>query len=228
MSTTSAPQAAGFRVSVREVKDASYRALRADGYPWGEAQSAGRVAATAEVLWSSGITDISRDAKRWWVGRRHPKITRSGGLISLKDPRKTSAMILGSHATVLALGAAGQVVFVNGSVNLRNVAAAIWDIQPTGASIVWGSTRESNPQSYRIDESGNLFHRPDLSEVLPELRKSKNGWFITAKSVTGGELILSVTDRETRINESLSSGVQVDPHDWRFLQKSARKFLVPE
>ena len=57
---------------------------------------------------------------------------------------------------------------------------------------------------------------------------SKTGWFITEKRITGGELILSVTDREIRINESLSSGVQVDPHSWRSLQKSARKFLVPE
>jgi hypothetical protein len=213
---------------VREVKDASYRALRADGYPWGEAQSAGRIAATAEVLWSRGITDICRDARRWRVHRRHPKIARSGGMLSVKDPRKTSAMILGSHATVLALGHAGQIVLVKGSADLRNVAAAIWDIQPTGAPMTWGSMSESKPESYRVDELGNLFHNPDLSQILPKLPMSKTGWFITEKSITGGELILSVTDREIRINESLSSGVQVDPHSWRSLQKSARKFLVPE
>jgi hypothetical protein len=228
VSTTNVPQAAGFRVSVREVKDAGYRGLRSAGYSWGEAQSAGRVAATAEVLWAQGVSDVSRDAKRWRVRRRHPNITRAGNTLSLKDPRKTSAIILGSHAMALALSNPDSIVRVKGSVNLRNVAAAIWDIKPTGATVTWGSSKECNSNSYRVDELGNLFRNPDLSEILPELRTRTTGWFITAKSVPGGELILSITDREIRMNESLSSGVQVDPHGWRSLQKSARKFLVPE
>jgi len=228
VSGTNVTRTSGFRVSVREVKDASYRALRVAGYSWGEAQSAGRVAATAEVLWAQGVTDVSRDAKRWRIRSRHPKITRAGDSLLLKDPRKTSASILGSHATVLALSHPERIIHVKGSVNLRNVAAAIWDIKPAGTPVVWGSITRMKSESYRVDELGNLFQEPNLSEMLPELRTHKSGWFITAKSVSGGDLILSVTDREVRIKESLSSGVQVNPHGWKSLQKSARKFLVPE
>ncbi len=228
MSTATAPKVSVFRVSVREVKDASYRALRVAGYSWGEAQFAGRVAATAEVLWATGVADVSQDAMRWRVRGRHPKITRAAHTLSLKDPRKTSAVIVGSHATALALGHIDQIVHVEGSVNLRNVAAVIWDIEPTGAPMVWGCTKGKNPECYSVDGLGNLYQNPDLSQLLPELHTRKSGWFIIAESVVGGELILSVSDREKRINESLRRGVQVDSHGWRSLQKSARKFLVPE
>jgi hypothetical protein len=58
------------RVSLREVKEETYRALRAAGYPWGEAQAAGRFVAQAELLWGTGVAMAVADAGRWFVSAR--------------------------------------------------------------------------------------------------------------------------------------------------------------
>lgn len=231
MTTIEAPRAHAFRVSLRELKEECYRALRAEGYFWGECQSAGRIMATNEILWGTGVASVLPDLTRRWVQRRNPRVAIRHGVAYLTDPRKTSVALVGAQATALTLGRAEHLVVVRGAVDLRGVAAAVWDMAPDGTTMLWGRRSQQDSsmlEGYSIDSAGDLSLHSTLPAQSVPVTVRRNHWFMTVGAPSGGQLVLSRQDRAHLLQSALHRGVEVNPQAWSTLLASSRKFLVPE
>lgn len=187
--------------------------------------------ATNEVLLGNGVKSVLPDLTRRKVQKRKPRIKRRHGFVRLIDPRRTSVVFVGAQATALVLGRSGMTTIVRGTVDLRGVAAAVWDIAPTGTPMMWG---RRNPQdaksieSYSIDSLGNLyFHSVESMDAIG-VKIRRNNWFMTGTALSGGQLILAHQDRSDLMDKALKRGVEVNPQAWSTLLASSRKYLVPE
>lgn len=216
------------RVSVREVKEETYRALRAAGYPWGEAQAAGRLVAQAELLWGTGVAMVVADAGRWFVTRRTLRMTTGESGVRITDNRRTSAVIVGNHAVAVALGRPGICVRVRGRQAVREVATAVWDLQTTGAPIVWGSVRDGVISGYSVDDAGNLYAHDDIPGEFAGPSLGEREWFLRQAELPGGRLLMTTEHRQQCGVTAARHGVAVDPDEWATLMRRSRKFLVAE
>ena len=116
------------KVSLREVKEESYRALRAIGYSWGQAQVAGRVAGVSQVLWGTGISAIVLDADRFMAARRSPRVTSSQSNVRI-NAKGTKFPTFAPLAFALALGKPNTEIFFKGAALTKEFATALWDIE---------------------------------------------------------------------------------------------------
>jgi len=208
------------KVSLREVVEESYRALRSVGYSWGQAQSAGRVAGMAQVLFGSGVQAVITDSKRPFAAKRLPvaSVENSHGEI---DARKTSFVTHGPMALAMALSGSSTQVHIKRSRASREIAAALWDIEDVPANqYFWGVTGD-DPSGYSV-RSGSLYRHGS-----PE-KPGRLSWSITSSNFSGGDLILSSEQRKTALETALRSGVEVNGKTWAALKKISWKFLVPE
>lgn len=206
------------KVSLREVKEESYRALRFLGYSWGQAQVAGRVAGMAQVLWGTGITAILADSKRLLGSKRLP-VTNSidRNTIALRA-RGTQFTTFGPMAAALVMTGVNISVEVSQAEISKEFATSFWDLD-LQTDVYWGSGGSFAGYSLR---SGDLY-----SHGAAALGKGLR-WQIGHGVVTDGELVLSAEDRKDQISNSLRNGVVVDPVQWAALKKLSWKFLVPE
>lgn len=216
------------RVSVREVKEETYRALRAAGYPWGEAQAAGRLVASAEVTWGTGISMAIADASRWFVSRRGMHMTTGPSGVRISDRRNTSAAIVGNHAVAVALGRPGMSVRVRGDQGVQEVAAAVWDLQTHGAPLVWGRIREGAIGGFSVDDVGNLYAHDSIPPEFAGPRLGKREWFLKQAELPGGRLVMTAEHRQQCAITASRHGVVVNPDQWAKLMRQSRKFLVAE
>jgi hypothetical protein len=231
MTTIETQRAHTFRVSVRELKEECYRAMRAEGYYWGECQSAGRIMATNEILWGTGITGVLTDLTRRWGLQRKPRIKVRKGFVRLIDPRKTSVALVGAQATALTLGRNSDPTVVRGAIDLRGVAAAVWDVALPATRVLWGrrNAHDANElEAYSIDSGGDLFYHSSLQATTLGISLRKNSWFMSLDVPSGGQLVLSHQQRVEQIQKALKHGIDVNPQAWSALLVSSRKFLVPE
>lgn len=218
------------RVSLREVKEETYRALRAAGYPWGEAQAAGRLAAQAEVLWGTGVQMAAADASRWFVARRGMRMTSGSGGVRITDLRRTSALIVGNHAVSVALGRPGTSVRVRGGQGVVEVAAAVWDLQTSGVPIVWGAStgRGGVITGFSVDDAGNLYGHDAIPEEFAGPSLGGREWFLRQAPLAGGRLLMATEHRLQCLSTAARHGVVVEPDAWSTLMQRSRKFLVAE
>ncbi len=208
------------KVSLREVVEESYRALRAVGYSWGHAQSAGRVAGMAQVLFGTGVQAVIADTKRPFAARRLPvaSVGNSHGEI---DARKTSFVTHGPMALAMALSGSSTQVQIKRSRASQEISAALWDIEDVPANqYFWGATGE-DPSGYSV-RSGSLYRHGS-----PE-KMGRVSWAISSRELSGGDLILSLEQRKNALESALRSGVSVNRETWATLKKTSWKFLVPE
>lgn len=213
------------RVSFREAKEESYRALRAGGYSWGISQTAGRLAGVAQVLWGTGVRAVATDASRW---RKRTLTHRRRGNNIIVSTRGLSWAISGPPAVAAALGNPGCVVWLKGSPLGPELAAAVWDMAtPPGATVSWGSRTHAGWTRYHLADEGSLWqHVGSEPEPLPPHRSVSA--FITVSEAVTGDIALSLADRSTLMSDALHSGVSVAIPEWEKLMSRARKFLVPE
>ena len=208
------------KVSLREVNEESYRALRAAGYSWGQAQIAGRISGVSQVLWGTGVSATVADAKRFLGARRLPKVVSSDSLSSI-DAKGTKFLSFAPLGFAVALGKPNtQVVFRNAPL-VKEFACALWDIdQDSPESFFWGN-QDSTPVGYSLSK-GNLYEHGN------PLESKTTRWSLTRQVVSEGKLLLSGQMRHELIENSLRSGVEVDKAQWAVLKKMSWKFLVPE
>lgn len=228
MVTSLSPTAKSTRVSVRELKEESYRALRSSGYTWGEAQAAGRGYATAQVLWGSGVTYAINDARRRRVNGKSLRTSRVNGTIRLKDPRKTSDLISGAHAVSLSLALPKDTVMVSNRFGGREVGPAVWDLRTNNQPVTWGRRVSSTIKGYSIDEFGDMYWHESIPESLINAKLAWRSWFVRQTALPGGQLLVSHSDRELLNSVSYQQGVLVEPRQWEQLMKIAKNFLVAE
>lgn len=213
------------RVSFREAKEESYRALRAGGYSWGISQTAGRLAGVAQVLWGTGVRAVAADASRW---PRRTLTHRRRGTNIIVSTRGLSWAISGPPAVAAALGNPGCVVWLKGSPLGPELAAAVWDmVTPPGATVSWGSRTHGGWMRYHLADDGSLWQHIGSEPVSLPPQRSVSA-FITASEAVTGDIALSVADRSTLMSDALRSGVSVATPEWEKLMSRARKFLVPE
>jgi len=212
------------KVSLREVKEESYRALRAIGYSWGQAQVAGRVAGVSQVLWGTGISAIALDANRFLGSRRPPKVTASESAVRI-NAKGTKFPTFAPLAFALALGKPNSEISFKNAALTKEIATALWDIEEESAgTFFWGSqTRGSSKVAigYSVTD-GALYQHGDPSTASPKT------WSLSRQVMPEGKLLISLQARREAIEQSLRSGVVVDPAEWSALKKISWKFLVPE
>ena len=217
--TTSAEQ----RVSFREVKEESYRALRARGYDWGRAQAAGRAVGVAQVLWGSWIEAVIADAKRWVRAFSRPRTLRSDDGFSLAA-RGFRYPVIAPLAVALTLSKPQSIVTVTKTPCVKEVATAVWDMQETNLSpLSWGFRSGSEFIGFSIAENADLFQHGK-----PNLQPGGTPWTLQHGRADGGTMLISTGDRLEKIEQSLRIGVGVESDQWKTLSSHARKFLVPE
>lgn len=217
----------GARVSFREVKEESYRALRRAGYTWGVAQVAGRCAGVAQVLFGTGVAAVLNDALRMGVSRRTPRHSREADRIVI-SARGMSWATIGPLAVAAAVAKSNPVVWVRGPKVGPELAAVILDLKVSlGKPIVWGSKTPQGWTSFQIGIDGDV-SSSNVSSVRIGKAPVAASWFVC---VGGGDpiaVIVSNLSRHAQILSAQREGVALAQSEWHKLERLARKFLVPE
>lgn len=218
---------AATRVSFREVKEESYRALRQVGYSWGMAQVAGRCAGVAQVLWGSGVAAVLRDATRWGVVARPPRSTVTGNSVVISARGMSWAMV-GPLAVAVALGNQRPIVWVRGAPAGQELAATVWDLRSTGGeSLAWGSKSSAGWAGFQVTSAGDL-HSSGVEHTRMSAAPFGASWFVCAGAGEPGAVILSGSDKAAQLGDAHREGVSIVESEWVALERLARKFLVPE
>ena len=214
------------RVSFREVKEESYRALRSAGYSWGQAQAMGRIAGAMQVLWGTGISAVTQDARRWVAASRIPRV-RAGKTGQTVSPRGLSIVGLSLTLATRAVARPDDALWVRSAKPSREFAVALWDLDlRSGPTIFWGSHSQQSTSGYSLDAAGNLQEHLVLDGDSLGLGPPRTGMWIRGGSATGGNVVLEADERKVRMAEALVSGVSIDSSEWAVLSRLSRKFLV--
>lgn len=214
------------RVSFREVKEESYRALRSAGYSWGQAQAMGRIAGAMQVLWGTGISAVTQDARRWVAASRIPRV-RVGKTGQTVSPRGLSIVGLSLTLATRAVARPDDALWVRSAKPSREFAVALWDLDlRSGPTIFWGSHSQQSTSGYSLDAAGNLQEHLVLDGDSLGLGPPRTGMWIRGGSATGGNVVLAADERKVRMAEALVSGVSIDSSEWAVLSRLSRKFLV--
>jgi len=215
------------RVSFRESKEDSYRALRQAGYRWGVAQVAGRCAGMAQVLFGTGVAAVLKDCSRFAAATRTARHQSQADKVVI-SARGMSWLTVGPVAVAAALSKSHPVVWVRGAKVGPELAAVVWDLKVTeGEVVVWGSKSSSGWEAFQLGQDGDL----SSCEISPaRLGKVPLGatWFVCVSGGTEKEVVLSSTLRASLVGQAHREGVSVVQSDWHRLEKLATKFLVPE
>lgn len=214
------------RVSFREVKEESYRALRSAGYSWGQAQAMGRIAGAMQVLWGTGISAVTQDARRWVAASRIPRV-RAGKTGQTVSSRGLSIVGLSLTLATRAVARPDDALWVRSAKPSREFAVALWDLDlRSGPTIFWGSHSQQSTSGYSLDAAGNLQEHLVLDGDSLGLGPPRTGMWIRGGSATGGNVVLAADERKVRMAEALVSGVSIDSSEWAVLSRLSRKFLV--
>jgi len=217
--TRGAQATSGFRVSNREAKEETYRALRAKGYDWGRSQAAGRITDVLQVVWGAGLGLLLPVLRRAWWQPRSSKVTGSGEALTCHS-RGLGVALAGPTAVGLALAKPQNPLSVTGMPCTPHLAAAVWDLSLEPSDPVWWGVEHSGQlHGYCIDQSGNLHQIGEGS--------NEAGFRIGVGVVDDTAVILSAEQLRGKLTEALRGGVAVDPGQWNQLMSTARKFLVP-
>lgn len=216
-----------FRVSFRELKEESYRALRQAGYPWGVAQVAGRCAGVAQVCFGVGLSAILRDATRWGVAKRAARHKTLGNTVVI-SARGMSWATVGPLAVAAALGERKPVVWVRGSKVGAALASVVWDIKFSSAEpVVWGSKTASGWDVFQVGADGDVFSSVVSSERLGKT-PSRATWFVCLGGAKAKKLILAREEKSAQVMLAHQLGVTLGEPQWNSLERLSKKFLVPE
>ena len=225
--TAGTPADSTVRVSFREVKEESYRALRAAGYSWGIAQTAGRLAGAAQVLWGTGISVVNRDASRW-VAPRSLFGVRRGAEHILLNSRGLSWAVTGPFAVAAVLGNPATAAWVSGSKVGAEFAVAIWDMKiKISHTIAWGLHGRSGWEGFQLTPAGDL-HQLHANTAPPGEAPRGARWSLRVSEESAGNVVLSAIERDEKLSAAHRDGVAIEKREWRALQRRARKFLVAE
>lgn len=215
------------RVSLREVKEESYRALRQAGYSWGIAQAAGRCAGLAQVLFGTALEAIVRDASRFGVEKRKAEYDRKPNRVVIRA-RGMSWATVGPLAVAAALADEEPVIWVRGPVVGPELAAVIWDLKLTdNQAIVWGTKHRGGWNAFQVGKDGNIYR----SSVAPErIGKVPFGaaWFVMVGAGEPQSVFLSKLSIQNSLLTAHREGVEIQGPIWHKIEQLAREFLVPE
>lgn len=215
------------RVSFRESKEDSYRALRQAGYSWGVAQVAGRCAGVAQVLFGTGVTAVLKDSSRFAAGKRTAHHLSRADKVVISS-RGMSWLTVGPIAVAAALSKSHPVVWVRGAKVGPELAAVIWDLKVSeGEAVVWGSRSKSGWDAFQVGQDGELCSCEISADRIGDTPLWAT-WFVCLGGGKPKEIVLSVVSRESLVSQAHREGVSVDQSEWHQLEKLARKFLVPE
>lgn len=217
----------GVRVSFREVKEESYRALRQAGYAWGVAQVAGRCAGVAQVLFGTGVAAVLRDASRWGAAKRTARhVSRADKVVI--SARGMSWVTVGPIAVAAALAENHPVIWVRGSRVGPELAAVIWDLRVSSSEpIVWGSRTSGGWDGFQLGENGDVFSSTVSPNRIGKAPLAAS-WFVCLGGGEPAEVILTNQSKQDQVFAAQRQGVSMGDAEWHKLERLARRFLVPE
>lgn len=215
------------RVSFREVKEESYRALRQAGYAWGVSQVAGRCAGVAQVLFGTGVDAVLHDASRWGAAKRAAYHSSKADHVVISS-RGMSWATVGPIAVAAALAKNQPVIWVRGSRVGPELAAVIWDLKVSSSEpIVWGSKTAGGWDGFQLGENGDVFSStvsPNRIGRVPLMAS----WFVCVGGGQPDAVFLTNQSKQDQVFAAHRQGVGMVPAEWNKLERLARKFLVPE
>ena len=215
-----------WRVSNREVKEETYRALRAKGYDWGRAGAAGRITDLLQVIWGEGLSAIVPVLRRAPWQARAVQVRGQAPTLHV-DAKGLGVALAGPSIVALALGSPGATISVSGLPCGPALAAAVWDLGLEPATPVWwGVERGGQIDGYLVDSSGAL-HQVGAGCGQGSRRHTRRFSVGTGEQPTSA-VVVGADRLRHKISEALRTGVAVTPNQWRALMAIAGKFLVPE
>lgn len=217
----------GVRVSFRELKEESYRALRQAGYSWGVAQVAGRCAGVAQVLFGTGVAAVLHDASRLGAAKRTTRHVSKADRVVI-SARGMSWATVGPNAVAAALAENHPVVWVRGSRVGPELAAVIWDLKVSASdSIVWGSKTAGGWDGFQLGENGDVFSSTVSPNRIGKAPLAAS-WFVCLGGGEPNAVILTNQSKEAQVFAAHRQGVGIGNEKWLKLERLAKKFLVPE
>lgn len=215
------------RVSYREVKEESYRALRQAGYSWGIAQVAGRCAGMAQVLFGTGVQAIVKDAGRRGAQNRPARSRRRAGKVII-HARGMSWITVGPFAVATAVDDKRPVVWVRGPRVGPELATVIWDFKLNAETLVsWGSKIPGGWNAFELGPDGAIYASTAPLDRLGKTPFSAS-WFVCVGPSSPGAVLLPMAEKLASVAKAQLEGVSIGASDWRALETLSREFLVPE
>lgn len=217
----------GVRVSFRETKEESYRALRQAGYAWGVAQVAGRCAGVAQVLFGTGVAAVLQDASRWGAAKRTARHVSKAERVVI-SARGMSWATVGPIAVAAALAKNQPVIWVRGSRVGPELAAVVWDLKVSSSEpIVWGSRTSGGWDGFQLGENGDVFSSTVSPNRIGKAPLAAS-WFVCLGGGQPGGVILTNQSKQAQVFAAQRQGVGIGNDEWHKLERLAKKFLVPE
>ncbi|MFE2376838.1 hypothetical protein [Streptomyces sp. NPDC059398] len=235
----------GFRVAVREIREAAFRALVAAGASSGEAATAAELVVLGEVLDGTGVRALAEELDRVPRGR-HPVACSGDTLLVLHDPAGRGPLLLGPPAADLAAARSRPVLLPGAwtpSVEWILVSAAARTSAPLLATRV---RADGSPGACVLATPDGTLYRSASSAVfdgqpagraadapgLPGTGRVGAGTLLTPWNRPGQSPDLpparTPAQHHERFTTALTHGLRVAPGPWETIHGAARRYLVPE
>ncbi|WP_328334724.1 MULTISPECIES: hypothetical protein [unclassified Streptomyces] len=232
----------GFRVAVREIREAAFRAVVAAGASSGEAATTADLVVLGEVLDGAGILALADELDRVPRGR-HPVTCSGDPLLVLHDPARRGLLLLGPSAADLAAAGARPVLLPGAwtpSVEWILVSAAA----RTGTPLLATRIRaDGSPGACALATADSTVYRaPRPGALGPQHTVDASGQHDAGRPGEG--ILLSRWNGDPRTLELpparttahhhecfatvMTHGLRVDPGPWATVYGASRRYLVPE
>jgi len=235
--------AASTRVAVRQVREASFRALIAAGASGGEAAAAAELVTTTEIHFGAGLAALLEELPR--VPRDKIGIACHGDHPAiLADPAARGPLLLLPPAVDMTL--TGRAVFLPGLRWYAIVQAALSSaaehhsttlaaVAVSNAGTIVGAALASPdgsvdwPANEHLSTCGVLPGWSGITPVLESLPAGRPGLLLTTLTTEPDHVCrYPIAEQQRRMGTALREGTEVDAVTWSAAYAASRAFLVPE
>lgn len=229
------------RVTLREIREVSWRALLSSGLSAGEAATAANLVTAMELHEGTGLRALDEQLRSGVPGRVSINVTRDA-VIRLDDPAERNCILLAPLAIDLALATGKPVMTASNKLDAayewycvdafttNQPAVALLEVSAHAAigsaSTIGGATLQRS-----IDMATLIETDPSLAHSISESSALGGGVLVhplpQAPGATGVE-VSTLDARTQRRRAALSLGIFIDAHVWRQALDASHNFLVKE
>ncbi|WP_405564885.1 hypothetical protein [Streptomyces sp. NBC_01180] len=231
----------GFRVAVREIREAAFRAVFAAGASSGEAATTADLVVLGEVLDGAGVLALADELDRVPRGRR-PVPSSGDALVVLDDPARRGPLLLGPSAADLA-AAGSRPVLLPGAWTPSVEWILVSATARTGTPLLATRIRaDGSPGTCVLATADSMVYRAPRAGAFG-IRHTAYAPGQHDAGRPGEGIRLSRWDGDTRSLElppartpahhherfatAMTHGLRVDPGPWATVYGASRRYLVP-
>lgn len=237
----SIPPLRPIRVTLREIREVSWRALLSSGLSAGEAATAADLVTAMELHEGTGLRALDEQLRSGAPGRVSINVTRDA-VIRLDDPAERNCLLLAPLAVDLALATGKPVMTASNKLDAAYEWYCVYAFtadQPVvallevsahaaigSASTIGGATLQRS-----VDATALIAADPSLAQSVSAVSALGGGLLVhplaQAPGATGVE-VSTLDARTQRRRAALSLGISIDAHVWRHALDASHNFLVKE